>query len=134
MPAAVAIPLIIGAGQTVASLAGAKMASNSAKGAAKIQTDASNQAARRQDQATQQALGYYQQSRGASNPARDRLGAMFNFQSPQQQGAQPLQMGPHPMQGGSQSMVTIQAPTGQTKQVPASQAQHYIQRGGKVVG
>jgi hypothetical protein len=48
---------------------------------------------------------------------------------------------PQPMSGMGggmgavgQSLVTVQAPTGETKQVPMAVAQHYVQAGAKIVG
>jgi hypothetical protein len=60
MPAAIAIPLIMGA-TTGMQLYGAHKQSQAAKGAAKTQTDAANQAMQMQYQLAQQALGVQQQ-------------------------------------------------------------------------
>lgn len=125
MPAA--IPIAIAASSAGSSLIGAKMAGNASKDAARIQSDASKQAVRRQDAATQQALSYYGQAQGKANPARDKLGAMMRLPPRQMPQQQPQGL---PMGGG---VVTIQAPTGEQRQVPASQAQKYVQQGGRVV-
>lgn len=146
MPAAIAIPAIIGAAGAGASLVGAKMGSNAARDAAKLQTDSAAKAQqftqRAYDdqkaalqpymQAGQQSLGALM-ARYAGQPLQNRFApgggqAAEPFQPPQGgmslgsglgQGGAP-QGGPPPMQAPPQGggMVRVKAPTGEMAQFP----------------
>src|SRR3990167_498353 len=146
MPAAIAIPALIGA---AGSVGGAVIASRGAKGAAKTQSTAANLAGRRQERATQDALRYIESRRtgqpvGAPTspypPGGSNLQAISRL-SPTAPGRPPgpVQGGPvnsaplsiwMPQQG---QMVTVQAPTGEQRSVPAAQVQRYVSRGARVV-
>lgn len=82
--------------------------------------------------------------RGAGLGALARLSDHFGGSAPMQTYARPTDLDlPEVGGGASQSrprdiaggagMVTIQAPNGDTRQIPRSQAQHYIDRGGVLV-
>src|SRR3990167_3105885 len=148
MPAAIAIPALIGA---AGSVGGAVIASRGAKGAAKTQSTAANLAGRRQERATQDALRYIESRRtgqpvGAPTspypPGGSNLQAISRL-SPTAPGRPPgpVQGGPvnsAPLSIGGMltqqgQLVTVQAPTGETKQVPAEQAQRYVSGGAKVL-
>ena len=147
MPAAIAIPALIGA---AGSVGGAVIASRGAKGAAKTQSTAANLAGRRQERATADALRYIESRRtgqpigapaspyppgGANLDAVSRLSPTAPGRPPGPVQGGPVQTAPlsigMPPQG---QMVTVQAPTGETRQVPAQQAQYFVSRGGRVVG
>ena len=145
----------------VSSLVGAKVASNAAKSAAKTQSQATDRALavnqqvynqQRQDQnpymqVGQQGLTNLSQIVGNQQP---RFGGGLNPSQPQMQppmnlgttGRPPMpQGGPQipqgaPMGGGGQSgpMVTVQAPTGETRQVPQALAQQMVAKGARIVG
>ncbi len=153
--AAIVGGLIAAGGHT----AGAIVKSKAEKAAAKTQSTAANIAGRRQDRANQDAFRYLQAGRmgqpyspyppgGGSLESVSRLvpgGPMAPGRPqgpPQMQGGpaayQPFSLGntspggpPGPSGGGQ--MVTIKAPTGATRQVPAAQAQRYVSRGGRVI-
>lgn len=76
MPAAIAIPLIMGAASVGASVVSAKMASNTAKKASQIQVDASNKAMDYQQQSQQRALDFIGQQQ--NRPLQPMGGAAFN--------------------------------------------------------
>ncbi len=156
MPAALAIPLIVGAGATVASAA--------------IGAHASGKAADQQAASGQQALGVEQQQYANSQ----RLLAPYQYGGPalaglnhpvnnQGNGMPPPMLygagqtipqapklagygytpnaramalgGPQAASGASNSgMVTVQAPTGETRQMSSQQAQLAVQHGARIVG
>ncbi len=61
MPAAIAIPLALGAGTATAGIVGAKLSSNAARDAAGLSTDAANHAADVQAQSARDALAFQRQ-------------------------------------------------------------------------
>lgn len=145
MPVGLAIGLAAAA-TTGGRLIEAKMASNASKKAADTQVAASQQAIQRNDLAQQQAIGAVQEAQmrarampvptygvgaGGQVQAMQPMGAPMNGQL----GRPPMGMpqGPQTMGQVMQPMVTLEAPTGQRKQVPVAQAQMYLQRGAKVV-
>ena len=152
MPAALAIPALISAGGQVAS---SVIASKSAKKAARTQTTAANVAGQRQDRATQDALRYIEARRlGLPEPASPYPpgGASLGFGSQLAPtgtkppmpvpgggyGGAPPPGGPLSLgmatQGQQGQMVTVQAPDGsETRQMPADQAQRYVQRGARIL-
>ncbi len=176
MPAAIAVPAIIGAGASV--------------GTAAIGARAAGKAAKQQEQASDQAMAFQQRAytdqqaamqpymrtgtdvfqrlaenygRGAYSPGGP---SPFGAQSPFAQALQPGGMGysgqqPQPQMvnqamprvggpmpsgpqaggrpfaaamGGGGDLVTIQAPTGETRQMPRQEAQAYLARGARMVG
>lgn len=140
MPAAIAIPLITAGASAGAGVYGAHKAASAAQGAAKTQSQAANAAAARTQAATQQALSmssmlnqqgqeglepYAALGRGAGAALGHGLGL-------------PSQPPPQTMAGmlpqAQPRMITIQAPNGQTKQLPENVARAFIQQGAKVVG
>lgn len=149
MPAAIAIPLITGAIGAGTAIAGAKIQSGAAKNAAKLQSASA-------DKALAVNQGVYRDQQALMNPyvqgGQDAYARLFSqqFGTPYQPPAQaptapqipqgpPAGARPNPFQqamGGQPAggMVTIQAPTGETRQVPREQAQMFVSRGGKVVG
>lgn len=159
MPAAIAVPLI-GAGISGAtSLVGAHMASNASKNAAKTQADAAKQGMQYAQQTTNQALPFYNQALAQSQQnlspyvsmgpaALSSLGQMNGptgqplvpqgslslgqLGQPQQAPPQMSPMGGPPAMGGR--MVTLRAPNGQQRQVPASMVDHFVKQGATVIG
>ena len=153
MPA-IAIPLIISAG---ASIAKAKMASNAAKKAAQTQETAGERALGFQTQAYQQQradVAPYAQAGQASlanltamgqqpvvsrgpngyQPTRPPAPAPMPAASPMTlnqigpaSGARPR--GPMSPDGGDSQMVQLRAPDGSVQAVPATVAPHYLSRG-----
>lgn len=146
MPAAVAIPLITAAAGTGATLATAKMASNSAKNAAKQQQVGTNQALglqrdiytqTRQDQAPYRAIGS-----GALNSLGAMTGIPMDGQSQGPTLATMGQMGAPRSVGSGQTpaaaasaggVVMMRAPDGTVKAVPRDQVAHFQQAGAQVV-
>ena len=142
-------PALISAG---AAVGGAVIASKGAKGAAKTQSTAANRAGQRSERATQDAMRYIEARRtgqtapqmspyqqvGGSLEAVSRLAPTMPGRPPGPiQGgpvqSAPLSIGMAPGAAGGQ-LVTIQAPTGETKQVPAEQAARYLSQGARRVG
>ena len=145
MPAAIALPALIGA---AGSVGGAVIASRGAKGAAKTQSTAANVAGRRMQGATQDALRYIEARRtgqvvppaspyppGGSNlQAVSRLSPTAPGRPPGTVQGRPVNSAPLSIGMPQQAqMVTVQAPTGETRQVPAEQAQRYVSRGARVI-
>lgn len=159
MPAAIAIPAIIGAAGVGTSIAGAKIAANASRDAARQQQDATNRA-----QAFNQQI--YQDQQKLMNPytqagqyalsnlmARQYGGSPNQFaptpgygapmgQAPAQGyspmlgnmgGAPPPQVPQGPPQVPQGDLVTLQGPDGSTKQVPRAMAPLYLQRGARMV-
>jgi hypothetical protein len=136
----------------VGGLVGAKMGANAANTSARLQTDSTNRAAELQSKATADALGFqkeqFEYGKQQMQPylrmgeqSLGTLGGMMGFNG----GGAPM-TGPA-LAGGAQGtlgtmggyqppeMVTIASPDGSsTRQVPKAMAQHYLSRGGKVVG
>lgn len=157
MPAAIAIPLITGAIGAGTAIAGAKIQSGAAKNAAKLQSASA-------DKALAVNQGVYRDQQALMNPyvqgGQDAYARLFSQQfgtpyQPQQAPQAPTGPQARPLGGGPMGpvagarptpfqqamdgqpaggMVTIQAPTGETRQVPREQAQMFVSRGGKVVG
>jgi hypothetical protein len=154
LPAAIAIPAIVGAASAGASVVGAKMQSNAAKKAAQTQVTASNDALRRYEQINQP----YLQAGQSSMNTLGRLMQPGLPYSPQQQqmdargpmsSAGPMDQMRPPMMGGGPpggkspfasamapmgDMVKVQAPDGSVRDVPRQMAQTFLARGGKLVG
>lgn len=86
-------------------------------------------------------LGRLDPYRAAGTGALTRLSSHFGGSSPSMTYARPTSLNlPQVTQPGASSgvrggtgMIVIQAPDGSTREVPASQAEHYISRGGVVV-
>lgn len=136
-------------GKTILDLIGGHKGSDAAKKAAAQQVEQANRGL-----ATNQQV--YNDQRALMNPyvqgGQDAYARLFSqqFGTPYQPPAQaptapqipqgpPAGARPNPFQqamGGQPAggMVTIQAPTGETRQVPREQAQMFVSRGGKVVG
>lgn len=157
----VILPNAISAGE---NLAGAAIASNAAKSAAATQSASADKAIALQNSALQQEQAFNAQqlalAQGRSQPyinagqgALSRLGQGTSqpvtnpgaYSMPSGGGGALSGLGAAPAgyygqttaapavpQGGA--MITVQAPTGQTKQVPASEAQHWTFLGAKVIG
>ena len=66
------------------------------------------------------------------NPSQQVPGGVYGQQyaSPN---AQPIPMGQSQGPAGS-GMVTVQAPTGETRQMPMAQAQQYVSKGARIIG
>lgn len=153
MCVAVATVAAIGAGTSIAS---AKIQSNAAKNAAKTQTEAANKSLAFQQQqfANQQAAFQpYQQAGARANAQLSNLasrptpqfvpgGQQQAFGAPQGQLGMPQGMPPQPVSrpmGGAMPppqgrMVMVQAPTGETQQMPEAEAQRAVQAGARVIG
>ena len=78
MPAAVAIPLALGAGTATAGIIGAKMQSSAAKDAADLQTQAANHAADVQAKSAADALAF-QKQQAAMDQARAEAAQRGNY-------------------------------------------------------
>jgi hypothetical protein len=132
MPAAVAIPLIVGAASTGATLYAAHKSASAAKDAAKTQSDAATKAADYTQANTDKALQYIMGQQGTvrspmqTSPAYARMYQGLGLGQPFQQqyggGGSPI---------AQDGMVTLQAPNGLTKAVPASQADHFVSLGAR---
>jgi hypothetical protein len=159
MPAAIAIPLALGAGTAAAGVIGAKIQSNGASNAAKTQANAAQQAGAYSQNATNQALNYIQQQQqgmrqaptytgvtpfgGGASGAYNTMSRMLGGQgqapmSPPSYGGSNLPMAPQgqPSYGGvfgqpQGGTVLMQAPNGQQKAIPAEQVAHYEQQGAR---
>lgn len=155
MPAAVAVPLIIGAAGVGGTLAAAKMSSNAAKRGAQLQSDATNKAAEFQAKSAADSLAFQKDMWNTSQQnaapylqmGRNALGGLnqitgmdggggqrFGSSGPQQQ-QQPNMW--NPAQSGSYvgpQMVQMKAPDGSVRPVPRAMVPHYQSRGGQVVG
>lgn len=143
MPAAIAIPAIIGAAGVGASIYGANKASNAAQSAAAQQQASIDKAQQFQQNAfnqQQQALSPYRQAGQtalANLMARQYGGSPAQYGLPSGYGGAPAQPpAPHgfPSPGGGAGLVAVQDDTGETRHVPQGQAQLYAQRGFKVLG
>lgn len=137
MPAAVAIPLIIGAASAGSSVIAAKIQSNAAKNAAKTQTEAAGQAEGDTRADTERALQYVMGQQGAvrspmqTSPAYARMyqGLGLGKQFAQQYGGANGARSPIAQDG----LVQLQAPDGSTRGVPPSQVDHFVSLGAKRV-
>lgn len=141
-------PAIIAAAATVASLVASHKQANAAKKAAATLADSSNQAAARSDNAMQQAMQYTMANQQATaqnyapyiqqgQNAMAKLGRGLGLPPMSGQGGQPpmppnmnAMMSNGQMPGGQMGqqgggMVTIAAPDGSTKQVPAADVAKY---------
>lgn len=155
MPAAIAVPLIVGGATAGASIAGAKMASNAAKNAAKTQTAAADRSAQLQYDLGNKSLDMqrqmYEQGRADMAPWRNTgqaalgqlssrmgLGGGMSLGGGAPAGQPPMgggmTLGGMP-QGGYQrpQMVRMVAPTGEQKEVPLAMVSHLEARGARRV-
>lgn len=132
--------IILAASAAAGQIGAAKIASNASKNAAKTQADAATKAADYSQAATDRALDYIDRSRAstinptANSPAYARL--MGSGLQRYQPAASPS--GPPPYAqlfggGSGGGMVTMRAPNGMTKPVPADQVAHYRQLGAELV-
>lgn len=151
MPAVIASPLflpLVTAGSVGANVAGniltQRAQSKASKEAAAIQNQAAMEAARRMEAAGIASNAYLAplaaRQRQAALPweqmgqdALTSLGAMKGFRAPSPLPG-PMAPGAGSMMGGMATMVTMQAPTGETKQVPLTDVEKWRQRGAQVVG
>lgn len=154
----------IAIGAAAASAYAAHKQAGAAKDAAKIQADASNQAGQLQQQNLRDTRAFaaplQQQAQQRANPyvqlgqgALGNLGQMFNLPqgapwssgtqqaspyrpagSPQIQGMTGGMGATAPAPQAGDPMVTLEAPTGQRKTVPASQVPQFLAKGAKVIG
>lgn len=161
MPAAIAVPLIVGGATAGATLYGAHQASKAAKDAAQTQTDYGNRALDlqqqmyqqdRADQAPYRNIGY-----GALNTLGSMMGPKFNaggggFQpsmggqptagpSAQPPMGQGFNLGAMSTAGSVQSpmagqgdTVLMLGPDGSQKRVPRGAVSHFEARGAQVIG
>lgn len=153
-------PIVAAAGIGAASsLIGGLINSHSAGNAANAQTSAANQALTEQKRIfdlqqaqrapylaqSQQALGQLGQIAGQQHamtlPAAYTGGGMRSLgqlgqPAPASAVPMPIQApnGPTPTPIGASDLVTVQAPTGQTAQIPRAQLQMALSRGAKQVG
>lgn len=148
MPAAIAIPAIVGAASAGASVVGAKMQSNAAKKAAQTQVDASNQALGRYEQINRPyldlgqsaatTLGRVMQPGMGYSPQQQRADVMGSAYRPNQPISAQLGESPSPFMqamGPMGQTVKIASPDGsEVRDVPRQQAQMYLSRGGRIVG
>jgi len=137
MPAAVAVPLIIGAASTGASLVGAKMASNASHDAADQQVNSANQARAYQQQASGQAQNLIQQAqqgiRYAPTYGAPQSGAYSALSQAMGLHGTPAMQTPYSPQGQPGGMVQMRAPTGEISSVPAAKVAAFQARGAKLV-
>lgn len=159
MPAAIAIPLIIGAASTGAQVAGTVVAHKAASKAAKVQKAAEDQALalqKQQYQDAQQRYVPYQQVGQSALPTLQSLAqnhpalpygtnlaglSVYGSQPPMSQpggngGPSSMLQGSGSMGGGQAQgggMVTLQAPDGSTQSVRPELVSHYVQKGAKVL-
>jgi hypothetical protein len=137
MPAAVAVPLIIGAASTGASLIGAKMASNASHDAADQQANSANQARAYQQQASGQAQNLIQQAqqgiRYAPTYGAPQSGAYSALSQAMGLHGTPAMQTPYSPQGQPGGMVQMRAPTGEISSVPAAKVAAYQARGARLV-
>lgn len=164
MPAAVAVPLIVGAASAGASMFGASRAADASKKAARTQSDAANKALNLQKeiyqnqqqlmspyvQGGQAAFANMQRMAGGQGPMPPSppvpLGQAMSGGPPMtprgiplgQAMGGPMQMGGGAPMGGPPEMdggmVTIAMPDGSTQQMPRSAAQPLLMRGAQIVG
>ena len=138
MPAALAIPAIIGAG---ASVGGAVIASKASKGAAKTQSEAADKALGLQTQQYEQSRQDFAPYQQQGQAALGRLGQMataprMNFGAGQTatlgnpMGQPQAQQPPPQPQAG---LVRVQAPTGEIALLSRQQAQDALRRGARVM-
>lgn len=150
MPAAIAIPAIIGAAGVGVQAIGAVKASHAARDAATTQSTAADQALSYSQRATDDTLGYLRAgqadayARYQPSNTRAALGSLVgvpaggtpygatggNF-APNGQMAGPSPLSLPGQQGGG--MVLMRAPNGMTKRVPQAQVAHYQQAGAQVI-
>lgn len=156
MPAAIAIPLIIGAASTGAQIYGAHKAAGAAKDAAKIQNDAGQKALDYQQHATDQSLAFLRTNQDRANAGgpsapRSALGQLLGLNpttaggSTYQPmpptntgpitGAMPRPTSPFTMPGQTPQggMVLMRAPNGMQKRVNAADVEHYKAQGAQVI-
>lgn len=138
MPAAVAIPLITSAATAGTQLIGAKMASNSAKNAAKTQEASANKAIDLQRQIYGQQEQRLSPFVSAGQQAVQSLGQLGQQRAPMFNAQQPGggftpqslgQMGQKPMGG----MVNMRGPDGRVRPVPAHMVDQAKAMGGQIV-
>lgn len=160
MPAAIAIPAIIGAAGIGAQVYGAHKAAGASKDAAKIQSDAANRAIDYSQRATDQSLDFLRTNQDRANgggPSSPRSalstllglnpttagGGSYGPMAPTSTGVPPRNTGiagagsPFTMPGqpSGDGTVLMRAPNGQTKRVPQAAVEHYKQAiGAQVIG
>ena len=149
MPAPVAVPLLVGAVTSGATLYAAKKGADASRNAAATQTAAADRAGQLQYDLGMKSLDFQRQmwDQGQANMqpwmnmGRSALGALGAGMGLSGGGA-PAMGGPSRMpsggmgQGGysAPAMVMMQAPNGQSKQVPQAMVEHYKAMGARVVG
>lgn len=141
-------PVLTGVVPAVGSLVGASIQSNANTDAAKIQADSVQKALDFEKQQYADLTGRLAPYVAAGTTSTDRMSQLLGLPArPQTTATAPPTRGPSVANYGGPSpaaapaqaptapaMITIQAPNGQTKQVPASEQQHWESVGAKVLG
>lgn len=137
MPAAVAVPLIaagVGAGATIVA---SRTAQGAQRDAARIENDAALRALdyqreqdayerKRQEEETAYDRQQFADYQGRLAPFRNAGTSVLPGLTQRVSGAATAAV---PTNGGGTGMVTLKAPTGAMREVPASQADYYIAQG-----
>lgn len=137
MPAAIAVPLIVGAASAGAGVVGAKMQSNAVNKAAKLQTAAADKSqAFNQQVYNDQRHDLQPFVQGGTSAFQQLLGnwqaKQPGYQPPQpqaQQAPSPFGQAMQPQQPQGGGMVQLRAPDGSVQGVPAHLADQFMAKG-----
>ena len=144
MPPAVGLA-IAGIASGVGAIAGAKMQSGAAREASRVNADAVKRAQAIEERDHAELLKRNEPYYAASTEAIGRMGDLLrgsrgDYATPVGYTGQPYQDTPRTFgqlratPDAAPTLVTLEAPNKQIRQVPAAQAAHYIARGARRVG